>query len=236
MFVHSQERLMSLKTQYQDRLKQQAAQAALELIKPKMTADSIIGIGTGSTANCFIDALAEIKGRFDAAVASSQASADRLAGHGITVLGLNAVNDILVYVDGADEVDPNRALIKGGGGALTREKIVAASAREFVCIVDESKLVEILGKFPLPVEVIPMARGLVARGLTGMGGLPVLRQGFTTDNGNQILDVKELLIPDPITAESAINNLVGCVCNGIFAAQAADQVIIARESGITVMK
>lgn len=226
---------MRLKSSQQDKLKQQAAQYALELIQPKLMNDSIIGVGTGSTANFFIDALAAIKGSFDAAVASSKASADRLTSHGITVLELNAVKDILVYVDGADEVDPSRALIKGGGGALTREKIVAASAQEFICMVDESKLVEVLGKFPLPVEVIPMARGLVSRALTAMNGQPVLRANFTTDNGNQILDVSEFLIPDPAAAEAAINNLVGCVCNGIFAAQAADQVIVARAGGISLM-
>jgi len=216
-------------------LKQRVARDALELIRPKMTATSIIGVGTGSTANYFIDALAELKGSFDATVASSQASADRLTAHGITVLELNAVQEILVYVDGADEVDPNRALIKGGGGALTREKIVAASSNEFICIVDETKLVEVLGKYPLPVEVIPMARGLVARDLCAMGGQPVLRQGFVTDNGNQILDVEGFLIQEPGATEAAINNLVGCVCNGIFAAQAADQVLVASSSGVRIM-
>ncbi len=227
---------MSLKQQQQEMLKHQVARSALDLIKPRMTTTSIIGVGTGSTANYFIDALAELKGSFDATVASSRASAERLTALGITVLELNAVQEILVYVDGADEVDPNCALIKGGGGALTREKIVAASSREFICIVDESKLVEVLGNFPLPVEVIPMARGLVARDLTAMGGQPVLRQGFTSDNGNQILDVEGFLIPEPAATESAINNLVGCVCNGIFAAQAADQVLVARPSGISLLE
>jgi len=226
---------MRLKKHQQNLLKQQVARDALDLIRPKMTATSIIGVGTGSTANYFIDALAELKGSFNAAVASSQASAERLSAHGITVLELNAVQEILVYVDGADEVDPNRALIKGGGGALTREKIVAASSNEFICIVDESKLVEVLGKYPLPVEVIPMARGLVARDLAAMGGQPVLRQGFVTDNGNQILDVEGFRIPEPAATEALINNLVGSVCNGIFAAQAADQVLIASASGVRVM-
>ena len=215
----------------QDQLKQSAAYAALELIKPKLTRESIVGVGTGSTANFFIDALAEFSSLFDATVASSNASAKRLEAHGITVLDLNSVNAVDVYVDGADEVDPARMLIKGGGGALTREKIVAASAREFVCIVDESKLVKVLGRFPLPVEVIPMARGLVARALTALGGQPVLREGFTTDNGNQILDVTEFMIPDPLSSEQAINNMVGCVCNGIFAANRADHVIVAAASG-----
>ena len=226
---------MQSKKQQQEKLKQQVARDALDLIRPKMNSTSIIGVGTGSTANCFIDALAELKGSFDAAVASSRASADRLAAHGITVLELNAVREILVYVDGADEVDPNRMLIKGGGGALTREKIVAASSNEFICIVDESKLVEVLGKFPLPVEVIPMARGLVARDLSAMGGQPVLRQGFTSDNGNQILDVEGFLIPEPLATEAVINNLVGSVCNGIFAVQAANQVLVAGASGVNLL-
>jgi ribose 5-phosphate isomerase A len=227
---------MSLKKQRQELFKQQVARSALDLIKPKMTNTSIIGVGTGSTANYFIDALAELKGSFEATVASSRASAERLRAHGITVLELNEVQEILVYVDGADEVDPKRALIKGGGGALTREKIVAASSKEFICIVDESKLVEVLGNFPLPVEVIPMARGLVARDLVAMGGQPVLRKGFTSDNGNQILDVEGFLIPEPAATESAINNLVGCVCNGIFAAQAADQVLVARPGGVSLLE
>ena len=212
--------------------KRRAAQAALEYIEPRLTPKPIVGVGTGSTANLFIDALAAVRHKFDACVSSSTASTERLSGHGIPVLDLNSVDRIEVYVDGADEVNPNRQLIKGGGGALTREKIVAASADEFVCIVDESKLVDVLGRFPLPVEVIPMARGLVARALVGLGGSPEWRQGFTTDNGNIILDVHELAITDPADLEARINNIVGVVTNGIFAAQAADVVLIAGPAGV----
>lgn len=217
----------------QDRLKRSAAEAALAYVEPKLTNRSVVGVGTGSTTNFFIDALAGIKHKFDAAVSSSQASTERLAAHGIHVLDLNAAAEIIVYVDGADEVNPARQLIKGGGGALTREKIVAASADEFVCIVDESKVVPILGSFPLPVEVIPMARGLVARAIVDLGGVPEWREGFVTDNGNIILDVHQLQISDPPALEAALNNIVGTVCNGVFAAQAADVVLVARETGTT---
>jgi ribose 5-phosphate isomerase A len=216
-----------------DALKRAAANAAIELIKPRLRNDSIVGVGTGSTANFFIDALAALRGHFDAAVSSSEASSARLSGHGIRVLDLNAVPNVLVYVDGADEVNPAKQLIKGAGGALTREKIVAASADEFVCIVDDSKLVPVLGTtFPLPVEVIPMARGLAARALVGLGGTPVYRQGFVTDNGNIILDVTGLDLTDPPAMERRIDSIVGVVCNGIFAAQAADVVIVAGGNGI----
>ena len=217
----------------QDQLKRSAAEAALAYIEPKLGNRSIVGVGTGSTTNFFIDALGGIKHKFDAAVSSSEASAERLAAHGIHVLDLNAAPEIVVYVDGADEVNPARQLIKGGGGALTREKIVAASADEFVCIVDESKLVDTLGAFPLPVEVIPMARGLVARAIVDLGGVPELRESFVTDNGNIILDVHELRISDPPAMEAALNNIVGVVCNGVFAAQAADVVLVARKDGAT---
>ncbi len=217
----------------QDRLKRSAAEAALSYIEPKLTNKSIVGVGTGSTTNFFIDALGSIKHKFDAAVSSSEASAARLAALGIHVLELNAAPEIVVYVDGADEVNPMRQLIKGGGGALTREKIVAASADEFVCIVDETKLVDTLGAFPLPVEVIPMARGLVARAIVDLGGAPELRQGFVTDNGNVILDVHDLQICDPPGLEAALNNIVGVVCNGVFAAQAANLVVVASSSGTT---
>ena len=217
----------------QDRLKRSAAEAALSYIEPKLTNKSIVGVGTGSTTNFFIDALGSIKHKFDAAVSSSEASAARLAALGIHVLELNAAPEIVVYVDGADEVNPMRQLIKGGGGALTREKIVAASADEFVCIVDETKLVDTLGAFPLPVEVIPMARGLVARAIVDLGGAPELRQGFVTDNGNVILDVHGLQICDPPGLEAALNNIVGVVCNGVFAAQAANLVVVASSSGTT---
>jgi ribose 5-phosphate isomerase A len=216
----------------QDQQKRSAAEAALAYLAPRLDATSIVGVGTGSTANFFIDALATVKHVFNATVASSEASAARLRGHGITVLDLNAVDDVSVYVDGADEINQARQMIKGGGGALTREKIVAASAREFVCIVDESKRVNVLGAYPLPVEVIPMARGLVARNLRLLGGHPELREGFVTDNGNLILDVHELDIGDPLALEQAINNLVGVVCNGIFAAQAADVVFVAGAGGV----
>ena len=219
----------------QDSLKRSAAAAALELITPGFERETVVGVGTGSTANFFIDLLAEHKGRFDAAVASSEATRERLEGHGIRVLDTNAVASISVYVDGADEIDASRAMIKGGGGALTREKIVAASSDRFVCIVDESKVVDVLGAYPLPVEVIPMARGLVARKLTAMGGEPVLRDGFITDNGNQILDVHGLRIDEPLALERWLNNLVGVVCNGVFAEQAADDVVVGGSQGVQVL-
>lgn len=219
----------------QDTLKRLAAEAALAHIEPRLTRKAVVGVGTGSTANCFIDALAAVRHKFDAAVASSEASAERLARQGVAVLDLNAAPAPAVYVDGADEVSPDRCLIKGGGGALTREKIVAASADEFVCIVDESKLVRRLGAFPLPVEVIPMARGLAARALVRLGGAPEWRQGFTTDNGNHILDVHRLRIDDPLALEREINNIVGVVCNGLFAANAADLVLVAGRRGVTQM-
>jgi len=219
----------------QDALKVAAAEAALTYVLPKLTRDAVIGIGTGSTTNCFIDALARHRHTFDAAVASSEASAKRLREKGIAVIDLNAATEVLVYVDGADEVNPARQLVKGGGGALTREKIVAASAREFVCIADQSKLVQRLGRFPLPVEVIPMARGLVARTLVGLGGQPVYREGLVTDNGNIVLDVFGLELSNPAAMESRINDIVGVVCNGIFAAQAADIVFLAGPEGVRTL-
>ena len=216
-------------------LKRAAANAALQEVLPKLGRDSIIGIGSGSTANCFIDLLAEHRGVFDVAVASSDASAARLRQHGISVIDLNAASSITVYVDGADEVDPQRRLIKGGGGALAREKICAASADQFICIVDQTKLVDTLGAYPLPVEVLPMARGLVARAIVAAGGSPVLREDFVTDNGNLILDVYGLTLTDPDRMETDLNNIVGTVCNGIFAAQAADRVIVADPAGIQIL-
>ncbi len=216
----------------QDAQKRSAAEAALAYIEPRLTSDTIVGVGTGSTTNFFIDALAGIQHKFDACVSSSEASTERLKGHGIQVLDLNSVDRVEVYVDGADEVNPARQLIKGAGGALTREKIVAASAEEFVCIVDQSKIVDVLGAFPLPVEVIPMARGLVARVLVELGGSPEWRHGYTTDNGNIILDVHGLTITDPAHLESTINDLAGVVTNGIFAAQAADLVLVATPTGV----
>jgi ribose 5-phosphate isomerase A len=212
----------------QDELKQASARAAMHYV----VEGAIIGVGTGSTANYFIDELGRIKDRIRGAVASSEASAKRLAGHGIPVLDLNDVEDIPVYVDGADEITHEGAMIKGGGGALTREKIVAAVAKKFVCVADETKLVARLGKFPLPVEVIPMAREYVARELKALGGKPQLRQGFTTDNGNIILDVHELAIDDPAGLEAQINHIVGVVTNGLFARRGADVLLLATAGGV----
>ncbi len=215
-----------------DQIKAAVARAALELIRPWLANDTVVGVGTGSTANCFIDALAEVRHTFDAAVSSSDASTERLRARGIHVIDLNASPAVAVYVDGADEVDPSKALIKGGGGALTREKIVAASADKFICIVDDTKPVERLGGFPLPVEVVPMARGLVARRLAGLGGQPVYRPGFVTDNGNIILDVHGLSISDPDALETEINDLPGVVTNGIFAAERPEVVLVGTASGV----
>ena len=212
----------------QDEMKKMVARAALDYVET----GTIIGIGTGSTANHFIDHLAGIKGKIDGTVASSQASADRLAGHGIPVLDLNSVDEISVYVDGADESNHHLHLIKGGGGALTREKIVAACSRKFVCIADESKLVDELGEFPLPVEVIPMARSYVARELVRLGGQPVYREGFTTDNGNDILDVHNLRITDPVKLEQEMNNITGVVTVGIFASRPADILLLGTQEGV----
>lgn len=192
-------------------------------------------MGTGSTANCFIEELAAIKHTFDAAVASSEATHQRLVAHGISVLDLNSTPRLDVYVDGADEIDPSRNMIKGGGAALTREKIVAAAADEFVCIADDSKLVDCLGTFPLPVEVIPMARGLVARALVDLNGHPIWREGVITDNGNIILDVHGLTIADPLELEGRINNIAGVVCNGIFSQQAANVAFLAGADGVTTL-
>jgi ribose 5-phosphate isomerase A len=215
----------------QDELKQQVAKEAIKYVDR-----GVIGVGTGSTANFFIDELAKIKGRIDGAVASSQKTADRLKAHGIHVVDLNSVGELEVYVDGADEITEHLAMIKGGGGALTREKIVAAVARKFVCIADGSKLVGVLGKFPLPVEVIPMARSYVARELVKLGGHPELRQGFTTDNGNVILDVRGLTILDPAELEEKLNNIVGVVCNGLFARRGADVLLLGSETGVRTIR
>lgn len=212
----------------QNAQKQAAAEAALSFVEP----GTIVGVGTGSTANFFIDALATMKSDIQGAVASSEASAERLRQHGIEVFDLNDVNDIPVYVDGADEVTRHREMLKGGGGALTREKIVAAVAKQFICVVDESKLVPRLGAFPLPVEVIPMARSYVARRLTALGGRPEFRTGFTTDNGNIILDVRGLDIMRPLQLEEQINNIVGVVTNGLFANRPADVVLCATPKGV----
>ena len=216
----------------QDELKQEVARAAIEYVVP----GTIIGVGTGSTANFFIDELAKIKGKIDGTVASSIASAERLKGHGIPVYDLNAVDGISVYVDGADEANKYLQLVKGGGGALTREKIVAAASKKFVCIADESKLVDILGAFPLPIEVIPMARSLVAREIVKLGGEPVLREGFTTDNGNIILDVHNLEIMEAVKLEQTLNNLVGVVTNGLFAMRPADVLLLGTKDGVKTME
>ncbi|HEX6733865.1 MAG TPA: ribose-5-phosphate isomerase RpiA [Azonexus sp.] len=216
----------------QDELKQAVAQAAADYVAQHAPAGSIIGVGTGSTANFFIDALAPLKDRYKGAVASSEATRKRLEGHGIAVLDLNDVEHIPVYVDGADEVDGGLNMIKGGGGALTREKIVAAVAGTFVCIADGSKLVDTMGKFPLPVEVIPMARAHVARELAKLGGTPVLREGFVTDNGNLILDVRGLSITDPKGLEAQINQIVGIVTNGLFAVRPADVLLLGTAEGV----
>lgn len=220
----------------QDDKKRAAANAAIEHILPSLDSDSIVGIGTGSTANCFIDALAEHKHLFDGTVASSDASAERLQQHGITVYDLNNVSKLDWYIDGADECNRALQMIKGGGAALTREKIVAAVAKHFVCIADDSKLVHTLGEFPLPVEVIPMARSYVARELVKLGGNPVYREGVVTDNGNVILDVHNFSLPQPLKTESAINAIVGVVTNGLFAHRAADIFMMATDNGVTVLK
>lgn len=220
----------------QDQLKKMVAQAALDHIAPQLERDSIVGVGTGSTANFFIDALAEIKHDFDGAVASSEATAERLRKHGISVYELNEVDSMEFYVDGADECNERLELIKGGGGALTREKIVAAVAKQFLCIVDTSKQVSLLGDFPLPVEVIPMARSYVGRELVKLGGDPVYREGVVTDNGNIILDVHNLRIMEPAKLEQAINQITGVVTNGLFACRPADTLFVGSEQGIKTLK
>ncbi len=215
----------------QDELKQAVARAAIDYVP-----QGIIGVGTGSTANFFVDELAKIKGRFDGAVASSEATAQRLKGHGIAVYELNEVGELEVYVDGADEITVNMHMIKGGGGALTREKIVAACSRKFICLADKSKLVDVLGRFPLPVEVIPMARSYVAREMVKLGGQPRLREGFVTDNGNLILDVHGLNIMNPVEMETSLNQIVGVVTNGLFARRGADVLLLGTPEGVKTMR
>lgn len=212
----------------QDQMKKQVAEAAIEYIEM----GDVIGVGTGSTANYFIDALAKIKGKIDGTVASSQASAQRLQRHAIPVMELNEVGDLPLYVDGADEATHHLHLIKGGGGALTREKIIAGASERFVCIADRSKLVDVLGKFPLPIEVIPMARSFVARQLVKRGSLPELRDMFNTDNGNMILDVHNLEILQPTKMEAELNNIPGVVTVGIFALRPADVLLLGTPSGV----
>jgi ribose 5-phosphate isomerase A len=212
----------------QDELKQAVARAAIEHVP----AGGVIGVGTGSTANFFIAELGKVRHKLDAAVASSEATAQRLKAVGIDVLDLNAVVELTVYVDGADEITRSFAMVKGGGGALTREKIVSAVARKFVCIADESKLVDVLGRFPLPVEVIPMARSYVARELVKLGGVPEWRRNFVTDNGNAILDVYNLEILKPVELEATINQIAGVVTNGLFARRGADVLLLGTQSGV----
>ncbi len=216
----------------QDKKKQLAAKAALEHVEDV----SIIGVGTGSTVNYFIEYLADIKHRIEGAIASSEATEKLLNQYHIPVIPLNSVAEIPVYVDGADEATRHLHLTKGGGGALTREKIVAAASKKFICIIDDSKLVDMLGRFPLPIEVIPMAQSYVARQIAGHGGQPILREGFRTDNGNIILDVHNLRIINPIELETSLNNLVGVVCNGIFAKRPADLLLIADNNGIKTLE
>jgi ribose 5-phosphate isomerase A len=215
----------------QDEMKKMVAEAALEYVEP----GTIIGIGTGSTANHFIDCLAGIKHRIDGTVASSEASAARLKSHGIQVLDLNSAGELSVYIDGADESNHYLHLIKGGGGALTREKIVAAASHKFVCIADGSKLVDVLGTFPLPIEVIPMARSLVARELVKRGGQPIYREGFVTDNGNIILDIHNMEIMEPVTLEEDLNNIPGIVTVGLFARRPADVLLLGTEDGVKTL-
>ncbi|WP_137936028.1 ribose-5-phosphate isomerase RpiA [Chitinivorax sp. B] len=212
----------------QDEMKQAVAKAAIQYVPD----DCIVGVGTGSTANHFIDELAKIKHRINGAVASSEASAKRLTSHGIQVLDLNVVDELPVYVDGADEINHHLHMIKGGGAALTREKIVAAVAKQFICIADQSKLVDVLGAFPLPVEVIPMARSHVAREIVKLGGHPALREGVVTDNGNVIIDVHGLQIVKPVEFEAMLNQIVGVVTNGLFAARRADVLLLGKPDGV----
>ena len=208
--------------------KQRVAQAAMEFVED----DMVVGVGTGSTVNCFIDELAAIRHRIEGAVASSVATAERLKQRNVPLLSLNSVNGLPVYVDGADEATRHLQLIKGGGGALTREKIAAAASDRFICIVDDTKIVDVLGAFPLPVEVIPMAQSYVAREMLKLGGQPVLRQGFTTDNGNVILDVHNLSIINPVELEQKIDEITGVVTNGLFAKRRADALLIADDNQV----
>lgn len=216
----------------QDELKQAVAKAALDYISPRLNSNSIIGVGTGSTANFFIDLLAGIRMDFDGAVASSEATAERLKKHNIPVYELTSVSDLEFYIDGADEVNEHLEMVKGGGGALTREKIVAAVARTFICIADESKRVATLGRFPLPVEVIPMARSHVGREIVKLGGDPVYREGVVTDNGNIIIDIHNMDLGRPIKVEERLNQIVGVVTNGLFAHRPADLLLLGTTGGV----
>jgi ribose 5-phosphate isomerase A len=218
-------------TMSQDEMKRAVAQAAVAFVP----ADCIVGVGTGSTANFFIDELGKIKHKIQAAVASSEASSERLQGHGIEVISLNDAGTLPVYVDGADEITRHLHMVKGGGGALTREKIVAAASRKFICLCDATKLVDVLGKFPLPIEVVPMARSYVARQLVALGGQPKLREGFITDNGNLILDVQGLSILNPVELETTLNNITGVVTNGLFARRPADVLLLGTPGGVQTL-
>jgi ribose 5-phosphate isomerase A len=220
----------------QDDQKRAVAKAAFDYVKERLRADSVIGVGTGSTANFFIDELAALKYDIQATVASSEVSAKRLRAHGIPVVDLNSVSEVSIYVDGADEANEYLQLIKGGGAALTREKIVAAVAREFICIADASKLVPVLGKFPLPVEVIPMARSHVGREIVKLGGDPAYREGVVTDNGNIILDIYNMSIVDPRKLEAELNQITGVVTNGLFALRPADVLMLASDSGVRTIR
>ena len=216
----------------QDALKAEVGKHAVEYIDRLLTKDAVVGVGTGSTANYFIDALAGVKHKFNGAVSSSEASRQRLLDQGIPVFELNDVNELIVYVDGADEVNDRLQLIKGGGGAHTREKIIASCAKEFICIVDQSKLVSCLGNFPLPVEVIPMARSAVARKIVALGGTPIYRQGFITDNNNHILDIHKMQIEEPVSLERELNNIVGLVANGLFSISPPQLLLVATPTGV----
>jgi len=220
----------------QDELKQAVAKAAIDYISPRLNSSSVIGVGTGSTANYFIDLLAAIRNDFDGAVASSEATAERLKSHGISVYELNNTADLEFYVDGADEVNEQLELIKGGGGALTREKIVAEVAQTFICIADESKKVDILGEFPLPLEVLSIARSHVGREIVKLGGDPVYRDDFTTDNGNIIIDIYNLDLSRPIQVEERLNQIVGVVTNGLFARRPADLLLLGTKTGVQTLK
>lgn len=215
-----------------ENLKQIAAAAALQYVKE----DAIIGVGSGTTIKYFIDALASIKNKIEGAVSSSNATTDALKKLGIRVMDLNAVDSVPVFIDGADEINHHLQMIKGGGGALTREKIIAATAKQFICIADETKLVNLLGNFPLAIEIIPMARGYVARELVKLGGFPVYRENFVTDNGNIILDVFHLTMTDPVKLEQTLNNIVGVVSNGLFAQRPADILLLGTVNGVKTMR
>ncbi|MDX1492129.1 MAG: ribose-5-phosphate isomerase RpiA [Pseudohongiellaceae bacterium] len=220
----------------QNELKKAVAQEAADYVEKTLEESTVLGVGTGSTANLFIEALAPFKDRIHCTVASSEETHKRLSALGIPVVDLNSVSEVSVYVDGADEANEHLHLIKGGGGALTREKIIAAVAKEFVCIADASKYVPVLGKFPLPVEVIPMARSHVGRAIVQLGGDPVYREGFITDNGNQIIDIHNLEIVNPIELEQQLNQITGVVTNGLFAIRPADLLILGTGDGIRTYK